>query len=770
MLTIENEKALAKAMNKGDLDYRNVINAYTKDKIKGYLDYFGVKYSSSIKKHELVDYYLSITYTYFERFVLTLNKEQIELFMVDPNNLVFSNLDPSILFEAGWAHFLTNGTDGVLFIPKELKVLSTNLFEKNVARIEENTLLMATMNIAASKFGIFNINDIESELSEKHLARKAEYDKDLILDLVKNTLSLDYILIEDSDELYIYHKFLINIVNKEKLVELYQIINENNPKGYQRISQKVLDYYLKNKALKFKEREQLIDYIVNNSEESIEYVKNVTIEVDVCISIGMELEDVIMQMLDIYCNENIRYKAVKKLIGKFARKSCQWGLKGNVSNQQINLIDMMRVYFEKTNGAFIIEDFLSEEILELNENYDEDESIFEGFEDGEFDQEFIENILSSMNDRIGYRNFKKNMTTSEALKVLRKGDLVELANGLNIERLGKEGKPKLVTYIKEAIHGIVEDKFKYLPLEMILEIRDNTLNDESVHEYFFRIEQLGLGFEYIENNKLYIFVPKDIREKAREHIEKYHIIAKVNSYIYTAVNLAIWKYGIVKIMDLKNIILKDLKKHITEITSDDHYFSKVFDYALEYAEIGEQYGEYLCHGVVVEEGDPHEIKSIYKGFTDNQYVYTSISIEEIERYRSYEYCFKLYDYYKAIDCPEVVDFEYLISELKMMASVGANFDEDVIDVIHELELSDFLDTFKINQLKKMMIETCMILPNWFYMGKSLEEIGVVKQNINHEGKLIPLVNDKKIGRNDPCPCGSGKKYKKCCLNNTSGNI
>jgi preprotein translocase subunit SecA len=22
--------------------------------------------------------------------------------------------------------------------------------------------------------------------------------------------------------------------------------------------------------------------------------------------------------------------------------------------------------------------------------------------------------------------------------------------------------------------------------------------------------------------------------------------------------------------------------------------------------------------------------------------------------------------------------------------------------------------------------------------------------------------DRKIGRNDPCPCGSGKKYKHCC--------
>ncbi len=26
----------------------------------------------------------------------------------------------------------------------------------------------------------------------------------------------------------------------------------------------------------------------------------------------------------------------------------------------------------------------------------------------------------------------------------------------------------------------------------------------------------------------------------------------------------------------------------------------------------------------------------------------------------------------------------------------------------------------------------------------------------------------KIGRNDPCPCGSGKKYKACCLTKSVG--
>ena len=28
----------------------------------------------------------------------------------------------------------------------------------------------------------------------------------------------------------------------------------------------------------------------------------------------------------------------------------------------------------------------------------------------------------------------------------------------------------------------------------------------------------------------------------------------------------------------------------------------------------------------------------------------------------------------------------------------------------------------------------------------------------------PIVVSDKTGRNDPCPCGSGKKFKKCCIN------
>ncbi|MBT8043902.1 MAG: SEC-C domain-containing protein, partial [Verrucomicrobiae bacterium] len=31
-------------------------------------------------------------------------------------------------------------------------------------------------------------------------------------------------------------------------------------------------------------------------------------------------------------------------------------------------------------------------------------------------------------------------------------------------------------------------------------------------------------------------------------------------------------------------------------------------------------------------------------------------------------------------------------------------------------------------------------------------------------KRKPSFNVESVGRNAPCPCGSGKKYKRCCLN------
>ena len=52
-------------------------------------------------------------------------------------------------------------------------------------------------------------------------------------------------------------------------------------------------------------------------------------------------------------------------------------------------------------------------------------------------------------------------------------------------------------------------------------------------------------------------------------------------------------------------------------------------------------------------------------------------------------------------------------------------------------------------------------------GKLLTREQVAKPTSTNMDSTADSVNRtvrgvKKIGRNDPCPCGSGKKYKKCC--------
>ena len=51
-------------------------------------------------------------------------------------------------------------------------------------------------------------------------------------------------------------------------------------------------------------------------------------------------------------------------------------------------------------------------------------------------------------------------------------------------------------------------------------------------------------------------------------------------------------------------------------------------------------------------------------------------------------------------------------------------------------------------------------------GAEIEREQAVKEiSTNVPDEQTTFVKGKEIGRNDPCPCGSGKKYKKCCGRN-----
>lgn len=58
------------------------------------------------------------------------------------------------------------------------------------------------------------------------------------------------------------------------------------------------------------------------------------------------------------------------------------------------------------------------------------------------------------------------------------------------------------------------------------------------------------------------------------------------------------------------------------------------------------------------------------------------------------------------------------------------------------------------------------LPKPFGNGLTCEQCGMWydEQEWKRDPRRLPkTIQKNKIGRNDFCPCGSGKKFKKCCL-------
>lgn len=53
----------------------------------------------------------------------------------------------------------------------------------------------------------------------------------------------------------------------------------------------------------------------------------------------------------------------------------------------------------------------------------------------------------------------------------------------------------------------------------------------------------------------------------------------------------------------------------------------------------------------------------------------------------------------------------------------------------------------------------------FKTSRPFDEITVLGRNADNRGESCLAMSKSSVGRNDPCPCGSGRKFKKCHLNN-----
>jgi hypothetical protein len=103
--------------------------------------------------------------------------------------------------------------------------------------------------------------------------------------------------------------------------------------------------------------------------------------------------------------------------------------------------------------------------------------------------------------------------------------------------------------------------------------------------------------------------------------------------------------------------------------------------------------------------------------------------------------------------------------------------KDLISQLMDDVVFDKKDDFAL--LMNLLGDYFNHIPQWALKGWTAEEVyqGSGKPHLSalptEQFEQISFIDesDNKVGRNDPCPCGSGKKFKKCCLNQdgNSGN-
>ena len=95
-----------------------------------------------------------------------------------------------------------------------------------------------------------------------------------------------------------------------------------------------------------------------------------------------------------------------------------------------------------------------------------------------------------------------------------------------------------------------------------------------------------------------------------------------------------------------------------------------------------------------------------------------------------------------------------LTNIRMSVSLSGYGGKDPVNEFRKASLGAFNQL--IYEIQKQMV---LVLNN----------IRVEKKNENEKVETKEPIN-KKIGRNDPCPCGSGKKFKQCHGSNNSNNI
>lgn len=102
--------------------------------------------------------------------------------------------------------------------------------------------------------------------------------------------------------------------------------------------------------------------------------------------------------------------------------------------------------------------------------------------------------------------------------------------------------------------------------------------------------------------------------------------------------------------------------------------------------------------------------------------------------------------------------EYKRESFELFQNLLSNIKLETIKILSHVKVRDEEETRRIEEERRAHLEAMAEQAKFEHQDPSADE----NESDEPEQEAKPFVRDQKIGRNEPCPCGSGKKYKQCC--------
>ena len=352
-----------------------------------------------------------------------------------------------------------------------------------------------------------------------------------------------------------------------------------------------------------------------------------------------------------------------------------------------------------------------------------------------------------------WKDIDNNDSLEYHLDKMTKDELIKIANNYSIKGITSLKKSQLVEKIGNVIVENIDyaldllDLDAYVYLEEVIKLSGEKqfFSSEIINANYFR--NRGIMFTSVNEGKLYAVTPEELCDIIKNKFnDKLKLNSKINSEVIEISAGIIYFYGVLTIQDLCKFIIDVYKYNIS------------IDKIKKLLSAGEELGfDYQVEKDIIYHIDVEDPMFIIEERNKN----SDINFMNFDRKTLFKASKPDYiEENKEVNKLEKVLNELFVIDKKILKEELESFS---IAIKNEVPLCEaieiFLEAYEIESeeekeiLKEELKKLAMNVKRWTLKGHSEREI---------ENKKKSIKKGNSIGRNDICPCGSNKKYKKCC--------